>query len=163
MAIRGWGFNKHLSQYLQSCGHLLGKGWPLGPLVCDVFLSFVTFPYGVLGQVWYLIVWIPDFCPLPYFENIVTLSFTRDWDQTRLQLSLIRVFIARMKKAWINSNRNCLGQFREIPWNQSTDVHRGSTLITRVITWRWRNITWHWRHRNYVNTITSVIAAKQTA
>ena len=29
---------------------------------------------------------------------------------------------------------DCLGQFREIPWNQTTDVHRGSTLITRVIT-----------------------------
>ena len=29
--------------------------------------------------------------------------------------------------------RNCLGQFREIPWNQTTDVHRGSTLITRVL------------------------------
>ena len=31
-------------------------------------------------------------------------------------------------------NPNCLGQFRGIPWNQTTDVHRGSTLITRVIT-----------------------------
>ena len=28
---------------------------------------FVTFPYGVLGQVWYLIVLIPDLCSLPYF------------------------------------------------------------------------------------------------
>ena len=34
----------------------------------------------------------------------------------------------------IRSNRNCLCQFREIPWNQTTDVHRGSILITRVIT-----------------------------
>ena len=29
---------------------------------------FVTFPYGVLGQVWYLIVSIPDLCQLSYFE-----------------------------------------------------------------------------------------------
>ena len=29
-------------------------------LVCDVFLCFVTFPYGVLGWVWHLIVSIPD-------------------------------------------------------------------------------------------------------
>ena len=29
---------------------------------------FVTFPYGVLGQVCYLIVSIPDFCHLPFFE-----------------------------------------------------------------------------------------------
>ena len=32
-------------------------------LVCDV-----TFPFGILGQVWYLIVLIPDFCPLFYFN-----------------------------------------------------------------------------------------------
>ena len=38
---------------------------------------------------------------------------------------------------------------RPIPWNQTADVHRGSTLITRVITWRWRYITWRWRHRNH--------------
>ena len=52
--------------------------------------------------------------------------------------------------------RNCLGQFGEILWNQIMDVHWGSTLIMGVITWRWR-------HRNRVNTITSVIAAKQDA
>ena len=28
---------------------------------------FVTYLYGVLGQVWYLIVWIPGLCILPYF------------------------------------------------------------------------------------------------
>ena len=61
------------------------------------------------------------------------------------------------------SIRNCLGQFCEIPWNQTTDVHRGSTLITLVITWRWRYIMWRWRHRNHVNTITSLSAAKQRA
>ena len=31
-------------------------GWPLGSLVCDVFMCFVTFQFAVLGQVWYLIV-----------------------------------------------------------------------------------------------------------
>ena len=61
------------------------------------------------------------------------------------------------------ANWNCLGQFHKIPWNQTTYVHRGSTLITLVITWRWHNITWRWRHRNHVNTITSVIETKQAA
>ena len=28
---------------------------------------FVTFQYGVLGQVWYLIILIPDLCLLPLF------------------------------------------------------------------------------------------------
>ena len=37
-------------------------------LLCVMFSCvFITFPYGVLGQVWYLIVWIPDLCLLPYF------------------------------------------------------------------------------------------------
>ena len=31
-------------------------------LVCDVYCDFVTFPFGILGQVWYLIVSIPDPC-----------------------------------------------------------------------------------------------------
>ena len=51
---------------LQPCGHLLGKGLPLGSFVYDVSLCFVTFPCGVLGQVWYLIVSIPDLCLFPY-------------------------------------------------------------------------------------------------
>ena len=29
---------------------------------------FVTFPYGALGQAWYLIVSIPDLYLLPYVE-----------------------------------------------------------------------------------------------
>ena len=36
-------------------------------LVCDVYCCFVTFPCGILGQVWYLIVSIPDLCYLSYF------------------------------------------------------------------------------------------------
>ena len=34
---------------------------------------FVTFPYDILCQMWYLIVSIPDLCLLPYFalNNIV--------------------------------------------------------------------------------------------
>ena len=30
---------------------------------------FDTFPYGILGQVGYLIVLIPDLCLLPYFQT----------------------------------------------------------------------------------------------
>ena len=37
-------------------------------LFCLLFSCvFVTFPYGTLGQVWYLIVSIPDLCLLPCF------------------------------------------------------------------------------------------------
>ena len=27
---------------------------------------FITLPYDALGQVWFLLVSIPDLCPLPY-------------------------------------------------------------------------------------------------
>ena len=36
-------------------------------LVCDVWVCLVTFPCGILGQVWNLIVSIPDLCSLSYF------------------------------------------------------------------------------------------------
>ena len=36
-------------------------------LVGDVYCTFVTFPCCILGQVWYLIVSIPDLCLLSYF------------------------------------------------------------------------------------------------
>ena len=44
-------------------------------LVCDVCCDFVTFPFGILGQVWYLIVSIPDLCCLSYFQSLY-LAFT---------------------------------------------------------------------------------------
>ena len=37
-------------------------------LVGDVYCIFVTFPCGILGQVWYLIVSIPDLFHLSYFD-----------------------------------------------------------------------------------------------
>ena len=50
---------------LVPCGQLLGKDWLLFVMSNCVF---VTFPCGILGQVWYLIVSIPDLCPLSYFS-----------------------------------------------------------------------------------------------
>ena len=38
-------------------------------LVGDVYCIFVTLPYGILGQVWYLIVSFPDVCCLSYFQT----------------------------------------------------------------------------------------------
>ena len=36
-------------------------------LVMFIVLFFFTFPCGILGKVWYLIVPFPDFCRLSYF------------------------------------------------------------------------------------------------
>ena len=47
-----------------------GKGLSLGSrLWCLLWVCH--FPIGILGQVWYLIVSIPDLCTLTYFENFV--------------------------------------------------------------------------------------------
>ena len=43
-------------------------------LVCDVYCDFVTFPFGILGQVWYLIVSIPD---LAVFLTLIHLTGMR--------------------------------------------------------------------------------------
>ena len=43
--------------------------------VGDVYCIFVTFPYGILGQVWYLIASFPDLCLLSYFEVLWCIYF----------------------------------------------------------------------------------------
>ena len=40
---------------------------------------FVTFPCGIQAQVWYLIVWIPDLCPLSYYFS-AQMSCVHGWD-----------------------------------------------------------------------------------
>ena len=45
-----------------------GKGLTSWLLFVMFNCVFVTFPYGILGQVWYLMVSIPDHCHLSYFE-----------------------------------------------------------------------------------------------
>ena len=39
-------------------------------LVCDVYCDVVTFPFGILGQVWYMTVSIPYPCCLFYFHSV---------------------------------------------------------------------------------------------
>ena len=46
-----------------------GKGLTSAMFNC----LFVTFPCGILGQVWYLIVLIPDLCHLSYFYIVLFL------------------------------------------------------------------------------------------
>ena len=49
-------------------------------LVGDVCCICATFPCGILGQVWYLIVSFSDLCHLSYFE--------KNWNNVKLQLRL---------------------------------------------------------------------------
>ena len=45
-----------------------GERVDLLAIVCDFYCNFVTFPFGILGQVRYVIVLIPDPCCLSYFN-----------------------------------------------------------------------------------------------
>ena len=61
---------------LMPCGHLLGKGWPLGSSLWCLIVK-LSLPIGILGQVWCLIVSIPDLCPIFYFNFLdLDLSIT---------------------------------------------------------------------------------------
>ena len=60
----------HVFASVQCC--LVVTGWErafLLALVDDVYCIFVTFPYGILGQVWYMTVSFPDLCRLSDFNN----------------------------------------------------------------------------------------------
>ena len=48
--------------------------------VWGVYYEFVTFPIGVLGRVWCLIVSIPDLCTLTYFEIVNICRHTARFD-----------------------------------------------------------------------------------
>ena len=72
-------------------------------LVGDNYCIFVTFPFGILGQVWYLIVLLPDLCRLSYLINgrsdpscqiIVTsqLNPYKNWKEMSWRLCLISVW-----------------------------------------------------------------------
>ena len=57
--------------FLTSLWSLAGETADRLALLYVVFSSdFVTFPYGVLGEVRYLIVSFPDICLLPYFKHV---------------------------------------------------------------------------------------------
>ena len=43
---------------------------------------------------------------------------------------VLNKLVLKLFEERVKSNRNCLGQFRGIPWNQASDVHRGSALVT---------------------------------
>ena len=76
------------------CGHLLGKGWPLGSrLWCLLWVCH--FPIGILGQVWYLIVSIPDLCTITYFYSPEVwwhVSLERHRDKRNLYLYQPRLY-----------------------------------------------------------------------
>ena len=62
--------------------------WEMTNLLALLYVMFhclfVTFPCGVPGQVWYLIVSVPDLCFLPYFVNAVFSVFLLEYYRKRI-------------------------------------------------------------------------------
>ena len=62
-------------------------------LLALLYLTFCcdcgTFPYGVLGRVWNLIVSIPELCLLPYFAGMQNL-YKKEWKLLALQITQSR-------------------------------------------------------------------------
>ena len=94
---------------LLPCGHLKGKA-DLLALVCEVYCDFVTFPFGIHGQVWYLIIMIPDPCCLSNFKDLLWNQLSELKTQTnktegKLDLSIFlnrhRVFKYPKKFIWM--------------------------------------------------------------
>ena len=58
--------------------------------VCDVYCDFVTFLFGILGQVWYLIVSIPGPCCLSYLHSKLLPAFlTRNEKKSKYFIKLL--------------------------------------------------------------------------
>ena len=58
--------------FIAALWSLAGKG--LTYWLLFVMFNCVTFPSGIRGQVWYLIVSIPDLCRLSYFQDQLSLN-----------------------------------------------------------------------------------------
>ena len=64
-------FFMHSRLFIAALWSLAGKALTYLRFFLMFNCVFVTFQCGTLGQVWYLIVSIPDRCCLSYFETIV--------------------------------------------------------------------------------------------
>ena len=73
--------------------------------VGDGYCVFVTFPFGILGQVWYLIVSIPDPCCLSFFwYGFLSFEFYFHWAigelaNTSNQISIYSCL--KIRNAWV--------------------------------------------------------------
>ena len=63
------------------------EGANLFALLNELFLcaSLFTFPFGILGQVWFLIVLILDLCQFLYFVSFLVWQYSREWNDLILQ------------------------------------------------------------------------------
>ena len=73
-------------------------------LVGGVYCIFVTFPCGILGQVWYLIVSFPDICV--FLTSILLLVCYRSYVNTSVMPKLFYFPRAMSLSVYIDSSRS---------------------------------------------------------
>ena len=92
-------YRRNILGHIYSCG-LVVTCWERAGLLAHLCVMFpcviVTFPYGVLGQVWYLIVSIPDICLLSYFNS----NFLSSEIETRKTVIVTTLFPCRSYEHW---------------------------------------------------------------
>ena len=71
-------------QFIAALCSPAGKGLTSWLLFVMFNCVFVTFPFGILGQMWYLIVSIADLCRLSYFEKIKVNLLDGRWHRQHL-------------------------------------------------------------------------------
>ena len=117
------------------CGYLLGKGWPLGSrLWCLLWVCH--FPIGILGQVWYLIVSIPDLCTITYFYfSQQTLPSWKMYQSSLVSLTMILYKLKSMQSLKYQSRSLALFYYIRRPTGTSSNSPWGiSTLNSHSLT-----------------------------
>ena len=71
---------------------------------------FVTFPCGILGQVWYLIVSIPDLCHPYYFKTAKNIFLRTKTDDDRISFVKMRTKYNHIKRKAKSKFKGCEGK-----------------------------------------------------
>ena len=110
------------------CAHLFlcalwspaGKGLTLGPRLWCLTVN-LSLSHWILGPVWYLIVSIPDFCTLTYFENSSIQAYQSQYYIAIYQYISIKVFDKRDDFDFEIANFPFLDG--DVPWSTSYGVY----------------------------------------
>ena len=109
--------------------------------------SIKHFPIGILGQVWYLIVLIPDLCTLTYFYTygrIISIVF-ECWAHTKNQLfqKVILLHIKlkgmkrRMHEVGLWAQKSFVSQKLVIVYQIKRNIENNMQVVHMVVEWRW--------------------------
>ena len=121
-----------------------------------IYYVFVTFPCGVLGQMWYLIVPISDLCLRTYSEFVKTNLRGKGWflcvflqQQMILKESILfRCWKKNSRCLWIRfqyfySDKSGRVLYYKTSWRRTTTTGCSKQRSSPV--WHWETTLWYWR------------------